>query len=153
MHQETLSRALRRLEEDELVERAEDGYRLTSRGSAIIRKSRKDHAQSYKILETYLPADVSASDLVSRLKYSWFSSLRWLGYTETESGSVLSWLTEDGRLQIKARFQGNRLFIETDSNDEETSEISIKFAHELLTRVIKEYQRGATHIENSQLNN
>lgn len=153
IHQETLSRALRRLEEDELVEHAEDGYRLTPRGSAIVKKNQKGQAQSYRMLETYLPPDVSALDVISRLKYSWFSTLRWFGYTQTEGGAVLTWLTEDGRLQIKARFQGNRLSIETDSNDEETSEISIKFAHELLARVVKEYQRGAAHLENSEFNN
>lgn len=139
MHQETLSRALRRLESEELVEHTLDGYRLTSRGSAIIKKAHGSRSEPRKILETYLPSDVSPSDIISRLKYSWFSALRWLGYTETKEGVILTWVTEDGSLQIRARFHGNRLSIETDSDREGLSQMSIKFAYELISRITKGY--------------
>jgi hypothetical protein len=97
MHQETLSRALHRLESDQLVERTQDGYRLTPRGSRIINVPiRGASIKGNKILETYLPTDVPASEVISRLKYSWFSMLRWLGYSENNDEVILTWVSEDG---------------------------------------------------------
>ncbi len=149
LHQETLSRALRRLERDQLIEHTEGGYRLTTRGSAMV-KGARGRAQSYKILETYLPSDVWTSNLISRLKYSWFSSLRWLGYAHRKEGAVLTWLSDDGSLQMRAIFQGKRLTIETDSNDEEAFAMAVKFAYELVSRITKEYQPA--RVESSEFN-
>jgi len=148
MHQETLSRALHRLESDHLVERAEDGYRLTQRGTEVINDSMRGPSKTSKILETYLPSDVSAAEVISRLKYTWFSTLRWLGYSESNGEALLTWVTEDGSTQVKARFQGSRLVIEI-SSDKESSNVGIKSAHELLARIIREYRTVMEHLENS----
>ena len=146
MHQETLSRALHRLESDHLVERTEDGYRLTRRGSEILNVTpRGESKKGNKVLETYLPTDVPTSEVISRLKYSWFSTLRWLGYSENENESILTWLTEDGSTQVRARFKGNRLLIEI-VPDSEKSNLAIKSAHELISRIIREYRSVVEHI-------
>ena len=146
MHQETLSRALHRLESDHLVERTEDGYRLTRRGSEILNVTlRAESKKGNKVLETYLPTDVPTSEVISRLKYSWFSTLRWLGYSENENESILTWLTEDGSTQVRACFKGNRLLIEI-VPDSEKSNLAIKSAHELISRIIREYRSVVEHI-------
>lgn len=150
MHQETLSRALHRLESDNLVERTEDGYRLTQRGSEMIHAPMDGHlAKRSKVLETYLPSDVSSSEVISRLKYSWFSTLRWLGYSTNNNEVLLTWVTEDGSTQVKARFEGNRLAIEI-SSDQASSNVGIKSAHELIARIIREYRMVMEHLQNSQ---
>lgn len=149
MHQETLSRVLHRLENDHLVERTEDGYRLTQRGSKIINPPiRGQTTKSSKVLETYLPTDVSASEVISRLKYSWFSTLRWLGHSENDSEAILTWVTEDGRTQVRARFKGNYLTIEIAADSGEKSNSAIKSAHELIARVIREYRMVMEHVQN-----
>jgi len=150
MHQETLSRALRRLESDNLVERTEDGYRLTQRGSEIIHV-RDQPTKRSKILETYLPSDVPSSDVISRLKYSWFSTLRWLGSSGNNNESVLTWVTEDGSTQVRARFEGNRLSIEIGPENGETSNLAIKSAHELAARIIREYRMITEQVHNSRI--
>ena len=149
MHQETLSRALHRLESDHLVERTEDGYRLTRRGSEVINDSVRGPIKTSKILETYLPSDVSSIEVISRLKYSWFSTLRWLGYSENNAEALLTWVTEDGSTQVKAHFEGNRLAIEI-SSDQASSNVGIKSAHELIARIIREYRMVMEHLQNSQ---
>ena len=149
MHQETLSRALHRLESDNLVERTEDGYRLTQRGSEIIHV-REPPTKRSKILETYLPSDVSSSDVISRLKYSWFSTLRWLGSSKNNNESVLTWVTEDGSTQVRARFEDNRLSIEISPDNSETSNLAIKSAHELAARIIREYRMITEQVHNSR---
>jgi len=142
MHQETLSRALHRLESDNLVVHTEDGYRLTRRGSEVIHlPSRGESAKTTSILETSLPSDVASSDVISRLKYSWFSTLRWLGYSDKDNEALLAWVTDDGHTQVRARFKNNHLSIEIDSQTGENSNIAIKSAHELAARIIHEYQQ------------
>jgi DNA-binding HxlR family transcriptional regulator len=150
LHQETLSRALHRLESDHLVERTEDGYRLTQRGSEIIHVSEQPTKRS-KILETYLPSDISSSDVISRLKYSWFSTLRWLGCSGNNDESELTWVTEDGSTQVRARFEGNRLSIEISPDNGKTSNLAIKSAHELAARIIREYRTIAEQVHNSRM--
>ncbi len=141
MHQETLSRALQRLADDNLVERTEDGYRLTQHGSEITHIPARGHStKGTSLLETYLPSDVPATDVISRLKYSWFSRLRWLGYSNNENETLLTWVTDDGNTQVRARFKNNHLSIEIDTEDGENSNIAIKSAHELAARIIREYQ-------------
>jgi DNA-binding MarR family transcriptional regulator len=149
MHQETLSRALHRLESDHLVERTEDGYRLTQRGSEIIHV-REQPTKRSKILETYLPSDVSSSDVISRLKYSWFSTLRWLGSSGNNNEVLLTWVTEDGSTQVRARFEGNRLSIEINPDNGENSDLAIKSAHELAARIIREYRMITEQVHNSR---
>jgi len=138
IHQETLSRALHRLEDDQLIEHTTDGYRLTPQGSAIAKRPNST-SQTHGILETYLPSDISISDLISRLKYSWFGTLRWLGYAENKDETTLNWVTEDGISKVIARFKGKRLAIEIEHNEYVLSDSAIKFAHELLARITKEY--------------
>jgi hypothetical protein len=133
-----------------LVERTDDGYRLTQQGSAIINDSIRESTKTSKILETYLPSDVSASDVVSRMKYSWFSTLRWLGYSEINDEALLTWVTEDGGTQVRARFQGNHLAIEVASPYKESSNIGIKSAHELAARIIREYRIVMERTQNTQ---
>jgi len=147
MHQETLSRALQRLESDNLVERTEDGYRLTQHGSEIIHlPGRRQSAKPTSLLETYLPSDVPSTDVISRLKYCWFSTLRWLGYSENANEALLTWVTDDGNTQVRARFRRNHLSIEIDSENGEHSNVAIKSAHELAARIIREYQ----HVQNAR---
>ena len=151
MHQETLSRALHRLESDQLVERTDDGYRLTQRGSRIINVPiRGETTKGSKILETYLPTDVSVSEVISRLKYSWFSTLRWLGHSENNNETILTWVTEEGGTQVRARFKGNYLTIEIASDNSEKSNSAIKSAHELIARIIREYRMVMEHVQNAQ---
>jgi len=82
--------------------------------------------------------------LISRLKYSWFSTLRWLGYAETKDETTLNWVSEDGISKVIARFKGKRLVIEIENNEYVLSDSAIKFAHELLARITKEYTHMAS---------
>ncbi len=51
---------------------------------------------------------------------------------------------------MRAIFQGKRLTIETDSNDEEAFAMAVKFAYELVSRITKEYQPA--RVESSEFN-
>lgn len=116
-HSETLSRILRRLEEQTILEKTSEGYHVTDKGKMMIglKPLASSHAASQHrvpILRTLLPYGRSSGELVEGLKGRWFGPLRWLGYSEDERGTTMKWVTEDGAVQIDAVFSENELTIE-----------------------------------------
>jgi len=112
LHQEMLSRTLDRLEEQDLVERTEDGYRI----SFDRRASRLGGAGSASIearaVTACLPHEVNPSLVLRSLKGRWFSEFRWLGYSAAPSGLTMSWISDDGRVQLRAKLLRNTLMID-----------------------------------------
>jgi DNA-binding transcriptional ArsR family regulator len=112
LHQEMLSRTLDRLEEQNLVERTEDGYRISldrhaSRtgvaGSALIET---------RVVTAHLPNEVNPNLVLGSLKGRWFSEFRWLGYSANTSSLTMSWISGDGRVQLRAKLLKNTLMID-----------------------------------------
>ena len=112
-HQEILSRTLSRLEEQELVERTNDGYRIInpSKGAFRFEYITKATPIETQLVTAYLPREVNVSLILNKLKGRWFREFRWLGYSETQNGLVLSWITDDGHIQIRANIIKNILTI------------------------------------------
>ncbi|HXG07170.1 MAG TPA: MarR family transcriptional regulator [Nitrososphaera sp.] len=121
LHQQSLSRALRRLEEMGLVEKSQAGYRLARGSESAISKIdfRRPKEREYtQLLQTYIPLNVRASEIVSQLMGRWFKNLRWLGMIESEAGYTLQWFSEDGSFQINLRMISNYIVIETNASTE-----------------------------------
>ena len=135
LHQEKLSRIIDRLEEEGLLEKVADGYRITARGSETIPRPLVSAMQPIPIVQSLLPRDVDLQQIISGLKGRWFGGLRWLGYTESEEGTVLKWIAEEDGVQIDARFIDSYLSI--DAKVAEGREVSqaVKAAHQLLGHV------------------
>lgn len=112
-HQEMLSRTLSRLEEHELVERTNDGYRIINpnKGAFRVGYIAKATPIETQVVTAYLPREVNVSLVLNKLKGRWFREFRWLGYSETQNGLVLSWITDDGHIQIRANIIKNILTI------------------------------------------
>jgi DNA-binding Lrp family transcriptional regulator len=112
LHQEILSRTLERLEEQDLVERTGDGYRISAN---------KDESQfgcttearpiERQVVTAHLPGRVDVDLILNTLKGRWFREFRWLGYSGTRSGMILHWITEDGRIQLRANVSVGALSI------------------------------------------
>ncbi len=116
IHQEKLSRALQRLEQDDLVARTPGGYTITPKGSQIVdRWLPRATGGLETILEAYLPADVSPGFVASRLRGRWFGSLRWLGQTETPGKMILRWVTEETGVEVRVTLTWGHLVVETDA--------------------------------------
>ena len=135
LHQEKLSRIIDRLEEEGLLEKVADGYRITARGSETIPRPLVSAMQPIPIVQSLLPRDVDLQQIISGLKGRWFGGLRWLGYTQNEEGTVLKWIAEEDGVQIEARFTDSYLSI--DAKVAEGREVSqaVKAAHQLLGHV------------------
>jgi len=112
LHQEMLSRTLERLEEQNLIERTSDGYRIGANKDEF----QFGYGAEATLIETqvvtaHLPGRVNVELTLNTLKGRWFHEFRWLAYSETASGLILRWITEDGRIQLRASISQGALSI------------------------------------------
>jgi len=131
LHQQSLSRALRRLEEMELVERSPLGYRLSTSGATamsrtVLVQQQQQEQQQHKpkgreymqLLQTYIPLNVKASEVMRNLIGRWFKNLRWVGMIRSDTGYTLQWTSDDGAFQINLRLIADYVVIETNASTE-----------------------------------
>jgi hypothetical protein len=135
LHQEKLSRIIDRLEEEGLLEKVAEGYRITARGNEVIPRPVGAAIQPIPIVQSLLPRDVDLQQIISGLKGRWFGGLRWLGYTQNDEGTVLKWIAEDDGVQIDARFTDSYLSIDAKVSEGREVSQAVKAAHQLLGHV------------------
>ncbi|HLQ03199.1 MAG TPA: helix-turn-helix domain-containing protein [Nitrososphaerales archaeon] len=141
-HPETLSRILGRLQEDGIVEAAADGYRVTDKARGVMVIHPLATTSNIPLLSTLLPYDIGVREIVSELKGRWFGTLRWIGYSENEEGTTLKWVTENGRVQIDAKFSNGELHVEAKAAAGNTLNDAVRAAHELVGHISRIYSRS-----------
>ncbi len=139
-HPETLSRVLERLEENGIVVRVPDGYAISehSKGQASLSSAFPVRIR-IPLLHTMLPYDSRQTSVVQSLKGRWFDRLRWIGISQAEEGITLKWVTEDGTVQLDARFSQGLLDIDARVKNETDISSAVKLAHQLMTRISRLY--------------
>lgn len=150
LHQQSLTRALIRLEDMKLVEKSSIGYKLTENGESLIRlllssknrayklvsnnsilekKKEKEKRNGYiQLLQTYISVDIKPKEILYGLIGKWFNNLRWVGMIESEAGGyMLQWINDDHYgFQINLRLISDYLIIETNAaSDKEKIEAMI----------------------------
>src|SRR5918995_468925 len=150
LHQQSLTRALIRLEDLKLVEKSSIGYKLTENGVSLMRlllspkdrayklvsnnsilekKKEKEKRNGYiQLLQTYISVDVKPEEILYGLIGKWFNNLRWVGMIESEAGGyMLQWISDDHYgFQINLRLISDYLIIETNAaSDKEKIEAMI----------------------------
>jgi DNA-binding HxlR family transcriptional regulator len=125
LHQQSLSRALRRLEEMELVEKSPVGYQLSKAGTTavsrieLLQQQHKPKGREYmQLLQTYIPLNVKPSEVIRHLIGRWFKNLRWIGMIRSDTGYTLQWTSDDGSFQINLRLIAEYIVIETNASTE-----------------------------------
>jgi DNA-binding PadR family transcriptional regulator len=139
VHQEMLSRVLDRLEDEGLLEKMSEGYRLTDRGNQQVARPLSSTQPRIPIVQSLLPHDIDVQRIISGLKGRWFGSLRWLGYSQNEDGLVLKWITEENNIQIDAKFTENYLSIDAKVGDEKDVSQAVKASHQLMGHISRLY--------------
>jgi DNA-binding HxlR family transcriptional regulator len=150
LHQQSLTRALIRLEDMKLVEKSSIGYKLTENGESLMRlllsskdrayklvsnnsilekKKEKEKRNGYiQLLQTYISVNVKPEKILYGLIGKWFNNLRWVGMIESEAGGyMLQWISDDHYgFQINLRLISDYLIIETNAaSDKEKIEAMI----------------------------
>jgi DNA-binding Lrp family transcriptional regulator len=141
LHPETLSRILSRLEDEGIVKKTPEGYKVTPKLTRLKLHTSRHEAQSVSLLQTYLPSNMLTQQLISALNGKWFGILRWLGISETSDGVTLKWITEDGGIQIAANIIGNALNIDAKFIRDNNLDLALKAAYQLMAHVGKLYSR------------
>ena len=140
VHPETLSRALDRLEEQGIIEKDPEGYRATAKVQGLLPLRPLGTLEPpVPLVQTLLPHDLAAQSIISHLKGRWFGTLRWLGYAENDEGLTLKWVTEDGGIQIDAKFTAGALSIEAKLGAGKAVDEAIRAAHHLVGYVARLY--------------
>src|SRR5436309_80985 len=139
VHQEMLSRVLDRLEDEGLLEKVSEGYRLTERGNHQVAHPLSSTQPRIPIVQSLLPHDVDVQRIIAGLKGRWFGSLRWLGYSQNQDGLVLKWITEEDSIQIDAKFTENYLSIDAKVGEEKDVSQAVKASHQLMGHISRLY--------------
>jgi hypothetical protein len=137
LHQETLARTLKRLEDAHAIERSPDGYTLRSNAASYSFSVRTNQPVPKPIIEAYLPSEVDITILFQKLRGRWFSSFRWLGYSRDGDQLAMTWISEDGQIQIQARIMAGKITIAADSPADTQQSDHIAAAYQLFDHVSK----------------
>jgi len=137
LHSETLSRILSRLEEEGIVKKGPDGYRVLPKITELKLNHTRKEITATPLIQTYLPSDIMFHQLILGLKGKWFGLLRWLGISETNQGVTLKWITEDGGIQISAQIQGTALNIDAKFLTNNNLDLALKAAYQLMSLIGK----------------
>lgn len=148
LHQQSLTRALNRLEDLRLIDKSHIGYRLTKNGeslmvllasknnnnnlvrssSSLLKKEKEKRNGYIQLLQTYISVEVKPDEILHALIGKWFNNLRWVGLIEGEAGGyMLQWVSDDNSaFQIILRVISDYLIIETNAtSDKEKIEAMI----------------------------
>ena len=148
IHQQSLSRALRRLEDAGLIQRTESGYKLSKNlRSILVKKSRidlenlakkisKQHLQFVQILQMYIPTTVKVDEVVDKLVGKWFGNLRWIGLVEGDGGYVLQWANND-KFLVNLKIVSRYATIESNATSEKDKAESMISAHRIFEQITK----------------
>ena len=148
MHQQSLSRALHRLEDVGLVQKTENGYTLSKNlRSILVKKSRidlenlskkisKQYLQFTQILQLYIPTTVKVEQVVNRLVGKWFGNLRWIGLIEGDGGYILQWANTD-KYQVNLKIISRYAIIESNAVGEKNKADGMMSAYRILEQITK----------------
>jgi DNA-binding transcriptional ArsR family regulator len=137
LHQETLSRILTRLEQEGIIKKEHEGYRVTPKITELQLQTHKKQSPTTPLIQTFLPSDLMTQQLILNLKGKWFGKLRWLGISENNQGITLKWITEDGAIQIAANIQGTALNIEAKFLTSNNLNLALKASYQLMSLIGK----------------
>src|SRR5665647_399797 len=137
LHPETLSRILIRLEEEGVIKKGPEGYRVTPKITELKLRKPNQEESTTPLIQTFLPSDLLTQQLILSLKGKWFGVLRWLGISENNQGVTLKWITEDGGIQIAANIQGTALNIEAKFLTNNNLNLALKASYQLMSLIGK----------------
>ena len=160
MHQQSLSRALHRLESSGLVEKSEAGYRPSKNlRSILVKRSRldlenlskkisKQHLQFVQVLQLYIPSTVEVEEIVNKLVGKWFGDLRWIGLIDGDGGYVLQWANGD-KLQVNLKIVSRYAIVESNAIGDKSKAEAMVSAYHIFEQITKIFQKTKSGERNS----
>ena len=136
LHQEILSRSLKRLKELGLVDKTKSGYNFNKKGKfifsrfkSILNEERNSQTKYTQIIQVSVPFQISKQQIVQYLSGKYFGSLRWIGMIQNIKGYQLKWKDIENFIEIVVYLSHNNIIIET--NDDNPLNISKAFSYSI----------------------
>jgi DNA-binding transcriptional ArsR family regulator len=136
LHQQSLTRALGRLEQLGLVKRSEHGYMLNDRQKGSAAVCRKPSAYRH-LLQAYIPPGIEANEIVRKLSGRWFNRIRWIGLIESETSYMLQWINEDNTFQINVRIIWDHIIIEANAVSDKDKIEAVIASFKIFDQIVK----------------
>jgi predicted transcriptional regulator len=140
LHQEILSRSLKRLKELDLVDKNKTGYNLNKKGKLlfselkkILYEKRNNQTKYTQIIQLSVPFQIPNQQIVQNLSGKYFGSLRWIGMIQNIRGYQLKWKDIEDFMEIILHLSNNNIIIET--NEDKGLNISKAFSYS--TKIIE----------------
>ena len=137
LHPETLSRILSRLEQEGVVKKDLNGYKVTPKITKLKLPPTNSDEAHVPLLQTFLPSNLQVQHLITSLEGKWFGILRWFGLAENDKGVTMKWITEDGGIQINATIEGSTLTIEAKFLRNNSLNLALNASYQLMAHVGK----------------
>ena len=150
LHQEILSRSLKRLKELGLIYKIKFGYKATENGKIIFSKlkrisnEKRSNLKYTQIMQVSVPFRLPNQQIVQNLSGKWFSNLRWIGMIQNVTGYQLKWKDIEDFIEIVLYLSNNNIIIETNDNP-----VNISKAFGYSTSIIESI--GNVIIENNSI--
>jgi predicted transcriptional regulator len=152
LHQEILSRSLKRLKELGLVDKNKTGYNLNKKGKLlfselkkILYEKRNNQTKYTQIIQLSVPFQIPNQQIVQNLSGKYFGSLRWIGIIQNIRGYQLKWKDIEDFMEIILHLSNNSIIIET--NEDKGLNISKAFSYS--TKIIESI--GSIGMKNNNL--
>jgi predicted transcriptional regulator len=136
LHQEILSRSLKRLKELGLVDKTKSGYNFNKKGKfifsrfkSILNEERNSQTKYTQIIQVSVPFQISNQQIVQYLSGKYFGSLRWIGMIQNIKGYQLKWKDIENFIEIVVYLSYNNIIIKT--NDDNPLNISKAFSYSI----------------------
>lgn len=140
LHQEILSRSLKRLKELGLIDKTKSGYNFNkkwkfifSKLKSILNEERNNQTKYTQIIQVPVPFQISNQQIVQNLSGKYFGSLRWIGMIQNMKGYQLKWKDIENFIEIMVYLSNNNIIIETNDNNP----LNISKAFSYSTRIIE----------------
>jgi DNA-binding Lrp family transcriptional regulator len=149
VHQQSLARALARLEDLGFIEKTSVGYRL-NKNVENIEISTDDVRETTSIiprnvtsllLHARIPVRIDIQKILVGLRGKWFDKYRFLGSKSISNGYVVRWLEEDGSFELILTVVGNYCIIDTNAPSEDLKLNAMLGASRLIKEITKIVQQ------------
>ena len=152
LHQEILSRSLKRLKELGLVDKNETGYNLNKKGKLLLSELKNilnekinNQTKYTQIIQLSVPFQIPNQQIVQNLSGKYFGSLRWIGMIQNIRGYQLKWKDIEDFMEIILHLSNNNIIIETN----EYKGLNISKAFSYSTKIIESI--GSIGMKNNNL--
>ena len=158
IHQQSLSRALKRLEYLNLIEKTPYGYKLKGKDifqlTSIIQNIQseeeslvfetKTKKRFNQLIQIRIPIKSNIDIIVNKLVGKWFGNLRWFGLIKKETGVTLQWTAinkfdnnNNNLFQINLNIVSEYIVIETDAMSDKEKIDAMSYSNKLVEEITK----------------